>query len=126
MLGLLIRLAIGAAGLWIASRLVPGMSIEGTSTLVLAAFLLGLVNAIVRPLAIVLTFPITIVTLGLFLLVVNAGMLALVAALLDGFQLADFGSALWGSLVVSLTSWVANWTIGPSGRVEVMVVERRR
>ena len=88
MLGLLIRLAIGAAGLWIASRLVPGMSIEGTGTLVLAAFLLGLVNAIVRPLAIVLTFPITIVTLGLFLLVVNAGMLALVAALLDGFQLA--------------------------------------
>ncbi len=126
MRGLLIRLAIGAAGLWIASRLVPGMSIEGTSTLVLAAFLLGLVNAIVRPLAIVLTFPITIVTLGLFLLVVNAGMLALVAALLDGFQLADFGSALWGSLVVSLTSWVANWTMGPSGRVEVMVVERRR
>ena len=126
MLGLLIRLAIGAAGLWIASRLVPGMTIEGTGTLVLAAFLLGLVNAIVRPLAIVLTFPITIVTLGLFLLVVNAGMLALVAALLDGFQLADFGSALWGSLVVSLTSWVANWTIGPSGRVEVMVVERRR
>ena len=125
MRGLLIRLAIGAAGLWIASRLVPGMSIEGTRTLVLAAFLLGLVNAIVRPLAIVLTFPITIVTLGLFLLVVNAGMLALVAALLDGFQLADFGSALWGSLVVSLTSWVANWTIGPSGRVEVMVVERR-
>lgn len=126
MRGLLIRLAIGAAGLWIASRLVPGMSIEGTRTLVLAAFLLGLVNAIVRPLAIVLTFPITIVTLGLFLLIVNAGMLALVAALLDGFQLADFGSALWGSLVVSLTSWVANWTIGPSGRVEVMVVERRR
>lgn len=126
MRGLLIRLAIGAAGLWIASRLVPGMSIEGTRTLVLAAFLLGLVNAIVRPLAVVLTFPITIVTLGLFLLIVNAGMLALVAALLDGFQLADFGSALWGSLVVSLTSWVANWTIGPSGRVEVMVVERRR
>ena len=125
MLGLLIRLAIGAAGLWIASRLVPGMSIEGTGTLVLAAFLLGLVNAIVRPLAIVLTFPITIVTLGLFLLVVNAGMLALVAALLDGFQLAGFGSALLGSIVVSLTSSVANWTIGPSGRVEVMVVERR-
>ncbi len=122
---MLIRLAIGAAGLWIASRLVPGMSIEGTSTLVLAAFLLGLVNAIVRPLAIVLTFPITIVTLGLFLLVVNAGMLALVAALLDGFQLAGFGSALLGSIVVSLTSSVANWTIGPSGRVEVMVVERR-
>ena len=126
MLGLLIRLAIGAAGLWIASRLVPGMSIEGTGTLVLAAFLLGLVNAIVRPLAIVLTFPITIVTLGLFLLVVNAGMLALVAALLDGFQLAGFGSALLGSIVVSLTSSVANWTIGPSGRVEVMVVKQRR
>ena len=126
MLGLLIRLAIGAAGLWVASQLVPGMSIEGTGTLVLAAFLLGLVNAIVRPLAIVLTFPITIVTLGLFLLVVNAGMLALVAALLDGFQLAGFGSALLGSIVVSLTSSVANWTIGPSGRVEVMVVEQRR
>ena len=126
MLGLLIRLAIGAAGLWIASRLVPGMSIEGTGTLVLAAFLLGLVNAIVRPLAIVLTFPITIVSLGFFLLVVNAGMLALVAAILENFHLAGFGSALLGSIVVSLTGWVANWTIGPSGRVEMIRVVRRR
>ena len=124
--GIFLRTLITMLGLFLATRIVPGVWIEGIINFILAAFLLGLVNAIVRPLAIVLTFPITIVTLGLFLLVVNAGMLALVAALLDGFQLADFASALWGSLVVSLTSWVANWTIGPSGRVEVMVVERRR
>jgi putative membrane protein len=126
MLGFLIRLAIGAAGLWLASRFVPGMSIVGTQTLLLAAFLLGLANAIVRPIAVMLTLPITIVTLGLFLFVVNAGMLALVASVLDGFRLEGFGSALMGSIVVSLTGWIASWTIGPSGRVEVMVVKRRR
>ena len=96
MAGFLLRLGIGMAGLWVASRLVPGMHIEGTGTLVLAAFLLGFVNAVVRPVLVLLTLPVTLVTLGLFLLVVNAAMLALVAALLDGFQLAGFGSAVLG------------------------------
>src|SRR6266850_799697 len=122
--GFLLRMAISAFALWVASAIVPGMTITGTPTLMAAALLLGLVNAVVRPLAILLTLPFTIVTLGLFVLVVNAAMLGLVAALLDGFTLSGFGSALLGSLVVSLVGSVVSWTIGPSGRFEVLVIER--
>jgi putative membrane protein len=124
MAGFLIRLAITALGLWLANQVLPGIEIRGTGTLVAAALLLGIVNALVRPVAVLLTLPLTVVTLGLFLLVVNAGMFALVAALLDGFHVAGFGSALLGSIIVGLTSWVASWYVGPRGRVEVMVVRR--
>ena len=122
--GLLIRMFISAMGLWIASELVPGMEITGMGTLVAAAFLLGIVNAVVRPLIVILTFPITIVTLGLFLLVINAAMLGLVAWLLDGFMLSGFFSAIAGSLVVSATGWFASWYIGPRGRFEILIVRR--
>jgi putative membrane protein len=123
-LGFLIRLAISAFGLWLADRLLDGIRIDDNGTLVFAALLYGVVNAVVRPLAILLTLPITVLTLGLFLLVVNAAMFGLVAALLDGFHVAGFGAALLGSILVGLTSWVASWYIGPKGRVEVLVVRR--
>jgi len=123
--GFLLRMLITAAGLWLASRIVPGIVITGTGTLLGAALLLGLVNAFVRPLAVVLTLPITVVTLGFFLWVVNAAMLGLVASLLDGFRIAGLGSAMLGSLVVGATGWLASWYVGPSGRFEVLVVERR-
>jgi putative membrane protein len=126
MAGFLLRMAISAFSLWIASAIVPGMEIRGTGTLLAAALLLGLVNAIVRPLAILLTLPFTILTLGLFILVVNAAMLGLVAALLDGFTLSGFGAALLGSIVTSLVGWAASWTIGPSGGYEVLVIEQRQ
>lgn len=122
MIGFGIRLAIVAFGLWLADRLLAGIEIDGTGTLVVAALLYGVVNAVVRPLAILLTLPMTVLTLGLFLFVVNAAMFGLVAALLDGFHVAGFGAALLGSIVVGLTSWVASWYIGPKGRVEVLVV----
>jgi len=123
-MGFLLRMAITAVGLWLADALVGGITIDDDGTLVLAALLLGLVNAFVRPIAVFLTLPITIVTLGLFLWVVNAGMLALVASLLDGFRVAGLGSAMLGSLVVGFIGWMASWYVGPSGRVEVMVVRR--
>lgn len=123
--GFLVRTLISAFGLWVASEIVSGLAFDSTPTLLLAALLLGVVNAVVRPLFVILTFPITVLTLGLFLLVVNAGMLALVAVLLDGFHVADFWTALWSSIIVSLTGWVASWTIGPRGNFEVVVVERR-
>ena len=122
MIGFVIRLAITSLGLWLAQQVVPGIQIDSTETLVAAALLLGIVNAVVRPLAVLFTLPITVLTLGLFLLVVNAAMLSLVAALLGGLHVASFGAALLGSLVVSLTSWVASWYVGPTGRLEVMVV----
>jgi putative membrane protein len=120
----MVRLAITALGLWLAQRVVPGIQIDGNGTLIAAALLLGIVNAVVRPLAVLFTLPITVVTLGLFLLVVNAAMFGLVAALLDEFRVAGFGAALLGSLLVSLTSWVASWYVGPKGRVELLVVQR--
>jgi putative membrane protein len=84
------------------------------------------VNAVIRPIIILLTLPITILTLGLFLLVINAAMLGLVASLFDTFQIAGFGSALLGSIVVSITGWLASWLIGPHGRVEVIAARERR
>jgi len=122
MTGFLIRWAVSALALWVARSLVPGIQIEGAMTLWMAALLLGFVNAVVRPLLIFFTFPITILTLGLFLLVINAAMLGLVAALLDRMTISGFWSALAGAIVVSLVSWLVSATIGNSARVEMIVV----
>jgi putative membrane protein len=124
MTGFLIRWAISALGLWLADRLLGGIAFDSTSTLLGAALLLGIVNAIVRPIAVLLTFPFTLVTLGLFLLVINAAMLGLVAALLDGFHIASFWSALGGWLIVSITSWFASGFVGQRGKVEVLASRR--
>ncbi len=126
MRGFLLRSLVSALGLFLAAKLVPSIRFDSEWTLLGAAVLLGVVNAIVRPLLVVLTFPITILTLGLFLLVVNAAMLGLVAALLDGFALGGFRAALAGSLIVSFTGWVGSWWIGPRGRLEGMGVRRGR
>ena len=124
MQGILLRTLITMLGLYFASLLVPGVQIAGTGSFILAAVLLGLVNAFVRPIAFVLTLPITIITLGLFLLVLNAAMFGLVAAMLDNFVVAGFWSALFGALIVSITSTIASWYIGPDGRYEVYVIRR--
>lgn len=125
MIGFVIRLGISALGLWLAARFVPGVSIQGDVTLLFAALLLGFVNAVVRPVAVLLTLPFTLVTLGLFLWVVNAAMFGLVAALLDDFHVAGFVPALLGAFLVSVTSWFASSWVAPSGRVEVIQVRRR-
>ena len=126
MIGFLLRLCVVALGLWLASELVPGIEVQGLWTLLGAALLLGIVNAVVRPLLVILTLPITLLTLGLFLLVINAAMLGLVAWMFDGFSIAGFWPAFFGSIVVSLTGWLASWFIGPRGRIEVIVVRPRR
>ena len=125
MAGLIVRTLIIALGLGLAELILSGVTIHGTGTLFGAALLLGLVNAVIRPIVVLLTLPLTLVTLGLFLLVVNAGMFGLVAAMLDDFQVAGFFSALLGAVIVSITSMFASWYIGPSGRYEVMIVDRR-
>lgn len=112
-------------GLYLASVLVTGVSISGAWTFIIAAVLLGLVNAFVRPIAFVLTLPITLVTLGLFMFVLNAAMFGLVAAMLDNFVVSGFWSALFGAIIVSITSTIASWYVGPDGRIEVIVVTRR-
>jgi putative membrane protein len=126
MAGFLVRSMITAIGLWLASVVVPGINIDTPGTLLLAALLMGLVNAVVRPLAILVTLPLTVFTLGFFLLVVNAAMIGLVAALLDGFHVSGFFAALFGWLIISMTAIAASWFIGPSGRYEVLIVDNRR
>ena len=125
MQGILLRTLIAMLGLFLASRIIPGVSIVGTGTFVLAALLLGLVNALVRPIAFLMTLALTIITLGLFLLVLNAAMFGLVAAFLDNFTVSGFWAAVFGAIVVSISSTIASWFIGPSGRYEVFVVRRR-
>ncbi len=122
--GIILRTLIIMLGLYLASILIAGVQIVGTGTFIIAAVLLGLVNAFVRPVAILLTLPITIVTLGLFLFVLNAAMFGLVAAMLDNFSVAGLGSAILGAIVVSITSTIASWYIGPDGRYEVFVIRR--
>lgn len=125
MQGIVLRTLITMLGLFLASVLVPGVAISGAWTFIFAAVLLGLVNAFVRPIAFMLTLPITLVTLGLFLLVLNAAMFGLVAAMLDGFAVSGFWSALFGAVIVGVTSTIASWYIGPDGRIEIIVVTRR-
>ena len=120
MTGFVLRVAIVALGLWLATQILPGLYFEGAGTLLAAALLLGIVNAVVRPVAVVLTLPITLLTLGLFLLVINAAMLGLVALLLSGFQISGFWTAIGGALIVSVTGWVASGLIGNNGKVEVI------
>ena len=124
MAGFFVRLAITSVGLWLASSLVAGITVQNTAALLWAALLLGIVNAVVRPIAVLLTLPITLLSLGLFLWVINAGMIGLVAWLLDGFNVAGFGSALFGALLVSVTGWIANAYIGEKGRYEIVVTRR--
>jgi putative membrane protein len=125
MQGFLVRWFVSALSLWVASAIVPGMRVEGVGTLLLAALLLGVVNAFVRPVVVLLTLPFTILSLGFFLLIVNAAMLGLVAGLLPGFSLSGFLAAFFGAIIVSFVAWVLSWTIGPKGNVEVMVVRKR-
>ncbi len=124
-MGFLIRTAITGMGLWVAAELVSGISVRDGWTLIWAAIVLGMVNAIVRPIAVVLTLPFTLLTLGLFLWVINAAMIGLAASFLDGFQIAGFGSALLGAILISLTGWIGNAFIGERGRYEVVVMKRK-
>jgi putative membrane protein len=115
MTGFLLRALISAVGLWIASDVVRGVYIDTPTTLVLGGILLGVVNAIVRPIAFILTLPITILTLGLFLLVLNAAMVGLVAWILPGFHIASFSAAFLTWIIVWITGWLGSALVGRRG-----------
>lgn len=117
----LIRALIAAIGLWVADGLIDGISFDSGAWLLVTALVLGILNAVVRPLAIILTLPITLITLGLFLLVLNAGMVALAGWMLSGFHVMGFWPAFWGAIVVSVVSAIGSWFFGPTGRVEVTI-----
>lgn len=126
MRGFLARALITAFGLTMADFLLGGMRLEGWGTLLLSAALLGLVNAFVRPLVILLTFPLTLFTLGLFLFVINGAMVVLVASLVPSFRLDGLGWGVLAAIIVGLTGWLANAFVGPTGRVEVWTVRSEK
>jgi len=119
-----LRAAIASLGLWLASSLLPGLHFASGGWLILAAILLGIVNAVVRPLVLLLTLPLTLVTLGLFLLVVNGIMLSLVAWMLPGFDITGFWDAVWGALIVSIVSGIGSAIFGPRGTIQVTIDRR--
>jgi putative membrane protein len=121
MAGFILRGLIAALGLWAATGVLDGLRIESAATLVIAGLLLGVVNAVVRPFALLLSLPALVLTLGLFLLVINAAMLGLVALMLPGFAIpGGFWTAVGAAIIVSVVSWIGSWFIGPRGRVEVI------
>lgn len=104
----LIRLLITSLALLAATQIIPGIVVAGWFPALMAAFFLGLLNAVVRPILVLLTLPVTILTLGLFIFVINAGIFLFVASFLDGFAVSGFLSALVGSIFVSIASGIAH------------------
>ena len=112
MIGFIIRVLIGAAGLWLAAFLIHGIQYDSLTALIIAAVILGIANAIVRPILIVLTLPISILTLGLFLFVVNGAVFWLVGQLPFGFHVHGLLNAILGAIVTGLVSWVGHAVFG--------------
>jgi putative membrane protein len=108
---ILLKWLINALALLMAAYIVKGIEIRGASALFLASALLGILNTLIRPILIILTLPINIITLGLFTLVINGTMLWVVAALIKGFVIQGFWPAIIGALIISLVSWLVNWLI---------------
>ncbi len=107
---------VTSMSLWVASRVFGGIQFADVSSLIIAALVLGFVNAIVRPILIVLTLPLTVLTLGIFLLVINAVMLLLVSALVSGFTISSFGTAFLASIFISVTSFLIGAVLGVGTR----------
>jgi putative membrane protein len=122
--GLLFRWVVNALGLLFVSWLFDGIQVDGVGWAFVAALFLGIFNALVRPVLILLTLPITVVTMGLFILVINALMLWLTGTLLAGFQVHGFWTAIGGALVLSVISLAANSLVGERGNIEVIDMRR--
>lgn len=112
-MGFIIHVLVTAFALWAATRMVSGIVVpEQGLNLVFAAIVFGLVNALLKPVLVLLSLPVTILTFGLFLLVINALMLMLTAYLVPGMQVQGFAAAFWGALVVALVSWLVGMVFG--------------
>ncbi|MFM7066401.1 MAG: phage holin family protein [Gammaproteobacteria bacterium] len=121
MTAFVLRAVFAALGLWLATEWVDGIAVDSAATLLMAGLLLGVVNATVRPLLMLLTLPLALFTLGFFLLVINAWMVGLVAWMLDGVTVAGFWPALWTSIIISLAGMLGNALFGQSREVRIDV-----
>jgi putative membrane protein len=122
-MGFLVRVLVNALAIYVAAAVVPGVEITGVLAALVAGLVFGLVNAIVRPVLLVLTLPLTLLTLGLFLFVLNAFCFWLTSALVEGFDVHGFWAALFGALLVSVVSW--GLTAFLSDRGQVAAITRR-
>ncbi|MEO8812146.1 MAG: phage holin family protein [Caulobacteraceae bacterium] len=116
MIRFLLTAVIAAFGFWIASKIVPGVYAGTAASLLAAGVILGVVNALVRPILVLLTLPFTILTLGLFLLVVNGLTVWLVTVFLRGVHIDTLWHAILTAVIISLTSWAAGTVVGLRGR----------
>jgi putative membrane protein len=111
MIYLLARWAVNAAALLLVAYLYPGVTVESFFAALIAALVLGLVNAVIRPILIILTLPATLLTLGLFIFVINALLFWFVAEIVQGFRVTGFGAALLGSILYSVITLVSSWLL---------------
>ncbi len=117
MIGFLLRWSMNLLALMIAATLVTGIRIQSIEMGILAAGILGIINAVIRPVVLILTLPINLLTLGLFTLVINAAMLKLVSAVVPGLVIDGFNAAFFGALIISFTSWILNIFVAGDGKV---------
>jgi putative membrane protein len=117
-MGFVIRVLVNAAAILLAANIVPGLHVRSLTTALIAGLVLGLINAVVRPVLVLLTLPFTLLTLGLFLLVLNAFCLWLTSVFVRGFEVHGFWAAFLGALIVSFVSWVLTAFVSDRGRVE--------
>lgn len=116
-MGFLLRVVINAAAIYLAAAIVPGITVAGILPTLGAGLVLGLVNAVVRPVLLILTLPVTVLTLGLFLFVLNGLCLWLTSALVEGVEIHGFWSAVFGALIVSVVSWMLTAFVSDRGRI---------
>jgi putative membrane protein len=110
---MLVHWLLSALALWIVSRLVPGFSVSGPTAALIAAVVIGFVNATLGLFLKIITFPLTLLTLGLFWLIINAVVIKLAAAIVPGFHVYTFGAAFWGAIVLSLVNMALKWLVLP-------------
>jgi putative membrane protein len=118
--GFLLRVLINAGAIYLAAAIVPGIEVDSALTALGAGLVLGLINAVVRPVLVVLTLPVTVLTLGLFLFVLNGLCLWLTALVVKGFVVQGFWPAVLGALLVSVVSWTLTAFVSDRGRIVVL------
>lgn len=119
-MGLVLRVLINAVAIYFVAAIAPGIEVDGVLTALGAGLVLGLINAVVRPVLVLLTLPVTLLTLGLFLLVLNGLCLWLTSVLVEGFQVHGFWAAVLGALLVSVVSWALTAFVSDRGRIAVI------
>jgi putative membrane protein len=125
MKGILIRWLILTAAIIVASYLLDGIQVKGFFNAFFAAAILGILNAFFRPILIILTLPINILTLGLFTFIINALLLKMASGVISGFDVRGFWTAVFGSIIISVVSWALNSFISPKGRVEYIDLKNK-